>query len=164
AVEVVEETDQDTSGGKAFIKQQAKALIKSIPLPLQDPSIPKASQKKRKAMALEHETFIVGIHCNKLVPEGVKFKENKVIEVPEYGEGTPHVIICYKRMYHIKKEAIDDEAVGQVTASRTAIIAINPNKKIIEQENELESDGDDDLPEVADPDSVAQEIRDKNCM
>ncbi|GJY83153.1 hypothetical protein Tco_0496529, partial [Tanacetum coccineum] len=39
---------------------------------------------------------------------------------------------------------------------------INPNKKIIEQENELESDGDDDLPEVADPDSVAQEIRDKN--
>ncbi|GKA64498.1 hypothetical protein Tco_0764205 [Tanacetum coccineum] len=38
---------------------------------------------------------------------------------------------------------------------------INPNKKIIEQENELESDGDDDLPEVADPDKP-EEIVCKN--
>ncbi|GKC64741.1 hypothetical protein Tco_1097339, partial [Tanacetum coccineum] len=30
---------------------------------------------------------------------------------------------------------------------------------VIEQENELELDGDDNLPEVADPDNVAQEIR-----
>ncbi|GKB13267.1 hypothetical protein Tco_0847190 [Tanacetum coccineum] len=37
---------------------------------------------------------------------------------------------------------------------------IDLNKEIIEQENELESDGDDDLPEVVDPlDNVAQEIR-----
>nr|GEV92482.1 hypothetical protein [Tanacetum cinerariifolium] len=37
---------------------------------------------------------------------------------------------------------------------------IDMNKNVIEQEIELESDGDDDLPEVADPDNVAQEIRD----
>nr|GFB09087.1 hypothetical protein [Tanacetum cinerariifolium] len=36
------------------------------------------------------------------------------------------------------------------------------NKEIIEKENELESDGDDDLPEAADLDNVAQEI--KGCM
>ncbi|GJY83154.1 hypothetical protein Tco_0496530 [Tanacetum coccineum] len=70
---------------KKLIKTPMSLNIKeSIPLPLQDPSIPKPSQKKRKAMALEHETFIVGIHCNKLVPEGVKFKENKVIEMIAY--------------------------------------------------------------------------------
>ncbi|GKE61448.1 hypothetical protein Tco_1511815 [Tanacetum coccineum] len=35
---------------------------------------------------------------------------------------------------------------------------IGLNKKVIEQKNELESDGDDDLPQVADPYNVAQEI------
>ncbi|GKC46059.1 FAR1-related sequence 5-like protein [Tanacetum coccineum] len=35
---------------------------------------------------------------------------------------------------------------------------IDLNKDIIEEENELESDGDDDLPEVTDPDNDAQEI------
>ncbi|GKA50697.1 hypothetical protein Tco_0743770 [Tanacetum coccineum] len=38
---------------------------------------------------------------------------------------------------------------------------IDQNKYVIEQENELELDGDDNLPEVADPDNVAQEIRGK---
>ncbi|GKE24230.1 hypothetical protein Tco_1435742 [Tanacetum coccineum] len=38
---------------------------------------------------------------------------------------------------------------------------IDLNKLVIEQENELELDGDDNLPEVADPDNVAQEIRGK---
>ncbi|GJS34198.1 hypothetical protein Tco_0532580 [Tanacetum coccineum] len=36
---------------------------------------------------------------------------------------------------------------------------IDLNKEIFKQENELESDGDDDVPEVAHPDNVAQEIR-----
>ncbi|GKB72490.1 hypothetical protein Tco_0933902, partial [Tanacetum coccineum] len=36
---------------------------------------------------------------------------------------------------------------------------IDMNKEIIEYENELESYGDDDLREVADPDTVALEIR-----
>nr|GEW69937.1 Toll/interleukin-1 receptor (TIR) domain-containing protein [Tanacetum cinerariifolium] len=133
AHEVVEETDQDISGGKAFIKQQAKALIihneklkalaakkkrtydqhvwittkgrgegvntdslnikESVPLPLQDPSIPKPSQRKRKSMTLEHETFIVGHHCNMKVPKGVKFKENKDIEAPESDK---HILLTKK--------------------------------------------------------------------
>ncbi|GKD03429.1 protein cellulose synthase interactive 3 [Tanacetum coccineum] len=37
---------------------------------------------------------------------------------------------------------------------------IDLNKEDTEQEDELESNGDDDLPEVADPDNVTQEIRD----
>nr|GEV37219.1 reverse transcriptase domain-containing protein [Tanacetum cinerariifolium] len=36
---------------------------------------------------------------------------------------------------------------------------IDLNKEVIEQENKLESDGDDDLPDFADPDNVAQEIK-----
>ncbi|GKG20541.1 hypothetical protein Tco_0380342, partial [Tanacetum coccineum] len=32
---------------------------------------------------------------------------------------------------------------------------------IIEQENEVESDEDDDLPEVADPDTVLEEVTSK---
>ncbi|GKC71374.1 hypothetical protein Tco_1117257 [Tanacetum coccineum] len=35
---------------------------------------------------------------------------------------------------------------------------VDLNKEIIDQENELESVRDDDLPEVVDPDNVAQEI------
>ncbi|GKD17911.1 FAR1-related sequence 5-like protein [Tanacetum coccineum] len=38
---------------------------------------------------------------------------------------------------------------------------IHLNKEIIEQENEVESDGDDVLPKVADPDSVMEEVTSK---
>ncbi|GKA97404.1 protein cellulose synthase interactive 3 [Tanacetum coccineum] len=41
---------------------------------------------------------------------------------------------------------------------------IDMNKEDTEQEDELESNGDDDLPEVANPDNVTQEIRGKNHM
>ncbi|GKC91786.1 ribonuclease H-like domain-containing protein [Tanacetum coccineum] len=39
------------------------------------------------------------------------------------------------------------------------LFKIDLNKEVIKQDNELESDGDDDVPEVADPDNVAQKIR-----
>ncbi|GKD71829.1 hypothetical protein Tco_1325919, partial [Tanacetum coccineum] len=39
---------------------------------------------------------------------------------------------------------------------------IDLNKQIVEQENEVESDGDDVLPEVSDPDTVMEEVT--NCM
>ncbi|GJU32519.1 FAR1-related sequence 5-like protein [Tanacetum coccineum] len=39
---------------------------------------------------------------------------------------------------------------------------IDLNKQIVEQENEVESDGDDVLPEVADPDTVMEEVT--KCM
>nr|GEZ41705.1 concanavalin A-like lectin/glucanase domain-containing protein [Tanacetum cinerariifolium] len=40
------------------------------------------SRRERKAVELEPETFIIGLHCNRQVPKGVKFKENKVIKEP----------------------------------------------------------------------------------
>ncbi|GKD75386.1 hypothetical protein Tco_1333668 [Tanacetum coccineum] len=46
-----------------------------------DPSLPK---KKRNAIELEPKTYITGPHCNRALPEGVKFKENKAIEEPNY--------------------------------------------------------------------------------
>ncbi|GKB50347.1 hypothetical protein Tco_0901100 [Tanacetum coccineum] len=54
----------------------------SFPLPEQNPSLP---MRKRKAMELEPETYIIGLHCRKELPEGVKFVNNLVIEQPEHG-------------------------------------------------------------------------------
>ncbi|GJY25186.1 hypothetical protein Tco_0399912 [Tanacetum coccineum] len=67
------------------LKGIAKTLgiNESLPLPEQDPSLP--LNRKRKAMDLEHETYIAGLCCNRTLPEGVKFKKNKVIEKPEHG-------------------------------------------------------------------------------
>nr|GEW70801.1 hypothetical protein [Tanacetum cinerariifolium] len=38
---------------------------------------------------------------------------------------------------------------------------VDLNKHIIEQENKVESDGDDVLPEVSDPDTVMEEVTGK---
>ncbi|GJX22573.1 hypothetical protein Tco_0227018 [Tanacetum coccineum] len=69
----------------AKLKKIAKSLNldNSVPLPLQDSSLIK--QSKRKTMELEPKTYIVGLHCNKVLPKGVKFKENRVIEELEFG-------------------------------------------------------------------------------
>ena len=51
-------------------------------------AIPKPAQvtgKKRKAVAFEPEAFIAGLHCNRALPLGVTFTNNKVIKAPEYG-------------------------------------------------------------------------------
>ncbi|GJV75097.1 hypothetical protein Tco_1506681 [Tanacetum coccineum] len=57
-------------------------LILSLPIPEQDPSLPK---RKRKTMELEHETYIASLHCRRELPESVKFVNNLVIEQPEHG-------------------------------------------------------------------------------
>ncbi|GJU41877.1 hypothetical protein Tco_1194834 [Tanacetum coccineum] len=46
---------------------------------------PKKSKRKKKAIELEPETYIAGLHCNKTLPEGVKFMKNLVIEKPRHG-------------------------------------------------------------------------------
>ncbi|GKA68622.1 hypothetical protein Tco_0768539 [Tanacetum coccineum] len=56
-------------------------LDESLPLFEQDPSLPR---RKRKAMKLEPKTYIVGLHCCKELPKGVKFVNNLVIEQPEH--------------------------------------------------------------------------------
>ncbi|GJT71527.1 hypothetical protein Tco_1030813 [Tanacetum coccineum] len=48
----------------------------------QDPSLPK---RKRKAIELEPKTYIVGLHYNRLLPKGVEFVKNLVIENLEHG-------------------------------------------------------------------------------
>ncbi|GJZ76352.1 hypothetical protein Tco_0641024, partial [Tanacetum coccineum] len=58
-------------------------IDESLPLTLQDLS--KLTKKKRKAIELEPETYIVSLDCNRVVPKGVKFIRNKVIEEPEFG-------------------------------------------------------------------------------
>ncbi|GKB87648.1 hypothetical protein Tco_0959920 [Tanacetum coccineum] len=65
---------------RRFLKKLGLDL--SLPLPEQDPSLPK---KKRKTMELEPETYIIGLHCNKKLPEGVPFKKNLAIKEPEHG-------------------------------------------------------------------------------
>nr|GEZ84311.1 hypothetical protein [Tanacetum cinerariifolium] len=67
------------------LKEAAESLNidNSIPLPLQDPSKPK--QRKRKTIELEHETFIDDLHYNRIVPQGVKFRENIALEEPGFG-------------------------------------------------------------------------------
>ncbi|GJR12192.1 hypothetical protein Tco_0794844 [Tanacetum coccineum] len=67
------------------LKGIAKTLEsnESLTLPEQDPLLP--SNRKRKAMGLEPETYIASLHCNHKLPEGVKFMNNKVIEKPKHG-------------------------------------------------------------------------------
>ncbi|GJS47681.1 hypothetical protein Tco_0597802 [Tanacetum coccineum] len=36
-------------------------------------------------MELEPETYIAGLHYNKVLPEEVKFRENRMIEEPDFG-------------------------------------------------------------------------------
>ncbi|GKA14558.1 putative reverse transcriptase domain-containing protein [Tanacetum coccineum] len=45
----------------------------------------RSPNKKRKAMELEPEAYIAGLHCNKKLHEGVPFKKNLVIEELEHG-------------------------------------------------------------------------------
>nr|GEZ51575.1 hypothetical protein [Tanacetum cinerariifolium] len=59
----------------------------------------------------------------------------------------------------VPNDAVQDVADQTSYGDTSFINEIDLNKEVIELENELEVDGDDDLPEVANPDNVAQEIR-----
>nr|GEX13175.1 FAR1 DNA binding domain-containing protein [Tanacetum cinerariifolium] len=56
----------------------------------------------------------------------------------------------------------DVTAPAQLANHVFLVIIYRSKKEDIEQEDELESDGDDNLPKVADPNNVTQEIR--GCM
>nr|GEY61392.1 protein kinase superfamily protein [Tanacetum cinerariifolium] len=49
----------------------------------QDPSL--SSSQKRKALELEPGVRIASLECNRSLPEGVQFVNNKVIETPRHG-------------------------------------------------------------------------------
>ncbi|GJT36673.1 hypothetical protein Tco_0927092 [Tanacetum coccineum] len=72
-VEVVNEAEVLIKGNKDFLKHQYAHLKLLTP-----------KKKKRKTMELEPETYIIGLHCNKKLPEGVPFKKNLMIEEPEH--------------------------------------------------------------------------------
>ncbi|GKC18472.1 hypothetical protein Tco_1020622 [Tanacetum coccineum] len=59
-----------------------RRLNLALPLPEQDPSLPK---RKTKIMKLEPKTYIAGLHCHRELPERVKFVNNLVIEEPGHG-------------------------------------------------------------------------------
>ncbi|GJR54290.1 hypothetical protein Tco_1404811 [Tanacetum coccineum] len=71
-------------------------LDESLLPPEQDPSRPK---KKRKAMELEHKTYIVGLLCNKKLPERVPFVNNLVIEQPEHGMSLNEQSFYFYRLF-----------------------------------------------------------------
>ncbi|GJS75370.1 hypothetical protein Tco_0725251 [Tanacetum coccineum] len=55
----------------------------SLPPPKQTHSL--SSSKKRKALELEPKVCIAGLECNRSLPKGIPFVNNKVIETPENG-------------------------------------------------------------------------------
>nr|GEZ14355.1 hypothetical protein [Tanacetum cinerariifolium]GEZ28772.1 hypothetical protein [Tanacetum cinerariifolium] len=57
-------------------------LDESLPLPKQDPSLPK---KKGKTMELELETYIASLYCNRKILKGVPFMNDLVIEQLDHG-------------------------------------------------------------------------------
>ncbi|GKD25632.1 hypothetical protein Tco_1231846 [Tanacetum coccineum] len=82
-------------------------LDDTISLSLQDPSLSRT--KKRKAMELEPETYIDDLYCNMVLPEGVKFKENKATEEPNYKmmalpNKSPANVKCFELMDKIIQE------------------------------------------------------------
>nr|GEZ87096.1 protein kinase superfamily protein [Tanacetum cinerariifolium] len=83
-IEITKVVDEEVKSMDAPLKEVSKSLNLDdvIPLPLQDLSLPK---KKKKVVKLEPESYITGLHCNRALPEGVKFKENRVTEEPEFG-------------------------------------------------------------------------------
>ncbi|GJZ17338.1 hypothetical protein Tco_0553461 [Tanacetum coccineum] len=55
----------------------------NLPAPRQVLSI--TSGRKRKIQELKPETRIPRLECNRILPEGIPFVNNMVIEEPEYG-------------------------------------------------------------------------------
>ncbi|GJX48996.1 hypothetical protein Tco_0275841 [Tanacetum coccineum] len=66
---------------------EKKNTIFALPTPAPAPkqASSKSSRKKRKHMELEPEIRILGLECNRALPENVLFINNIVIEEPEYG-------------------------------------------------------------------------------
>nr|GEZ67028.1 protein kinase superfamily protein [Tanacetum cinerariifolium] len=82
-------------------------INRSLPLAEQDPSLP--SNEKRKAIELEPETYIAGLHCNRKLPKWFKLENNRVIEETEHGLFFIDVFgdNSFQRVYDIHKVEIE---------------------------------------------------------
>nr|GEX98363.1 hypothetical protein [Tanacetum cinerariifolium] len=91
--EIVSEANVKIKGTKDFIKHHdvhIKALTRAHTEKLKQKAEMRnkrsiTSNEEKKAMKLEPETYIVGLHCHRELPEGVKFVNNLVIEQPQHG-------------------------------------------------------------------------------
>nr|GEX05752.1 putative ribonuclease H-like domain-containing protein [Tanacetum cinerariifolium] len=68
---------------KKIPKELGIQLALPAPVPEQPPS--QSSRIKRKHMELEPEIKVLGLECNRSLPEGIHFVNNMVIKEPEYG-------------------------------------------------------------------------------
>ncbi|GKE39860.1 hypothetical protein Tco_1463265, partial [Tanacetum coccineum] len=62
--------------------QKELGIQSALPAPVQAQS--QSSGIKKKHMELEHEIRVLGLECNRSLPEGIPFVNNMVIEEPEY--------------------------------------------------------------------------------
>ncbi|GJS12307.1 hypothetical protein Tco_0369103 [Tanacetum coccineum] len=89
------------------------------PIPKQAPS--QSSRRKRKNVELEPKINVPGLECNRSLPEGVPFVNNKVIEEPEYGIFFTNVFgdQAFQRWNEIHKVGIESLVSYLVMASMT---------------------------------------------
>ncbi|GKB55887.1 hypothetical protein Tco_0912073 [Tanacetum coccineum] len=57
----------------------------ALPAPALEQASTQTLGRKKKHMELEPEVKVPGLECNRILPEGVPFANNMVIEEPEYG-------------------------------------------------------------------------------
>ncbi|GJX79240.1 hypothetical protein Tco_0327389 [Tanacetum coccineum] len=79
--QVVNKVEVKTLRSKEFVKHQ-DAHLQILSRVHKGPSLPR---RKSKAIELEPETYIAGVHCNRKLPKGVEFVKNLVIEEPQHG-------------------------------------------------------------------------------
>ncbi|GJY60714.1 hypothetical protein Tco_0461371 [Tanacetum coccineum] len=67
---------------KEIIPKKKNAVVKDL---MNSLTSSRSSRRKRKHMELKPKTKILGLECNRALPENVPFVNNMVIEEPEYG-------------------------------------------------------------------------------
>nr|GEU66525.1 hypothetical protein [Tanacetum cinerariifolium] len=109
----------------------------SLPLPEQDPSVPK---RKRKAIELEPETYIFGLYYRKELPKGAK--EEAFQRVDDVHKVETETLLGYKVMsFNVKTDASQ-----RVRMLMSEMINKRPNKeKIMSKRVKLESLGYSDV-------------------
>nr|GEX10925.1 chloramphenicol acetyltransferase-like domain-containing protein [Tanacetum cinerariifolium] len=143
---------QTSYGDTSFINE--KTLIEDS----QANEIPTQQSKTRKSgKQLVEEAIATGV----LKTASMKRRHNSFFSVVDFCKSNflSMSLIFVKTPFMLF--VVDYPSESACTPLLCSSHLIDLNKEVIELENELELDGDDDLPEVANPDNVAQEIRGK---
>ncbi|GJU88099.1 hypothetical protein Tco_1300522 [Tanacetum coccineum] len=91
----------------------------ALPAPVPEQASSQTSRRKRKNMELEPEVKVLGLECNRSLPEGVPFTNNMVIKEPEYGIFFTDVFgdQAFQRWNDIHKVGVDSIVSYLVMAS-----------------------------------------------